>query len=831
MSATEQIINGLMNVVSQKDKKVTTPYDTAGTVTRVEGDTVWVHFVGGVDETPVQLTIAAKEGDTVQVRVGGGTAWLVGNQSAPPTDDKAANDAHKAADDAAGAAYKAHLAADEAMSAAARAAEQMATAVIQINSDIADLQSQIDGNVTSWFFDYDPTLSNYPASEWIAEGTESVHLGDTFYNTDNGYAYRWMSDGATPPTYSWQRISDTDVTQALAMAAAAQDTADSKRRVFVTTPTPPYDVGDLWFAGNSGDILTCTTAKDESGTYSATDFTKLNKYTDDTRAEQAYSYAGQAATAAAAAQSSANDAATAAANAQTSANAAATAASNAQDSADDAMTAAQDAQDSADDAATAAGNAMTEAQAAHTAANNAQTSANNAATAAGNAQTSADNAATAASRAQARADSAVTAASTAQAAANAAQTSADNAQESADKAQVSANNAGGYAAQALGNLSTVQSVAETLQWVTDHGTMTLTTDTAIDPTHVYFTQDADGDYVVGGVHYSVVVEPVAADLSTYYVLSIDESLQNYVGTHLAVTDEGLWILPAATGFKVLIATGNGTGYPVAGTYIIDATGATIARFAADTQIGKTGGHKLIVNERSLELDDENGTKRLFAGKPSARLTHVREAFTTSVATVKRPTYTVDVSSGVTATTLEGTACTVSDITTNSFIITGAESAAYIADYYTPDAIYSYSLGNGTQTVYSNNAVSESNGQAYGVNAHAENNAIAMGKNSHAQGDGTIAVAECQTVIGMYNDTSFYEVEIPDSGGGVTRGWLPFAFVIGNGNAALNRRTNAFAVDWNGGVRMALNTAAREGYEDHDLYAAITALGWESEVIV
>lgn len=636
MSAQDQIIKQLADSMRKPSK--TSSYDTTAKVVRIEDGVCWVHIDGGADETPVSMTINAKEGDDVQVRVGGGGAWLTGNRTAPPTDDKKANAAQHTADGAVGLAKT-----------------------------------------------------------------------------------------------------------ALQDAQVAHDAAIS---------------------------------------------------------------------------------------AQASAESAAIAAGQAQQSADEAATAAENAQESADDAATAAGNAMTEAQAAHTAANNAQTSADNAATAAGNAQTSADNAATAASRAQARADSAVTAASTAQAAANAAQTSADNAQESADKAQVSANNAGGYAAQALGNLSTVQSVAETLQWVTDHGTMTLTTDTAIDPTHVYFVQEAGGDYVVGGAHYSVVVEPVAADLSTYYVLSIDESLQNYVGTHLAVTDEGLWILPASTGFKVLIATGNGTGYPVAGTYIIDATGATIARFAADTQIGKTGGHKLIVNERSLELDNENSEKIFFAGKPSNGLTHVREVFTVGITAIQRPSHTVDVASGVTATTIDGTACTVSDITTNSFIISGGgDTPVYIADYYTPDTIYCYALGNGVQTIYSNNAVSESNGQAYGVNAHAENNAIAMGKNSHAQGDGTIAVAECQTVIGMYNDTSFYEVEIPDSGGGVTRGWLPFAFIIGNGNAALNRRTNAFAVDWNGGVRMALNTAEREGYEDHDLYAAITALGWESEVIV
>ena len=50
----------------------TSAYDSVAEVRRVEGDTAWVHIAGGVDETPVKLTIAAKAGDTVQVRVGGG---------------------------------------------------------------------------------------------------------------------------------------------------------------------------------------------------------------------------------------------------------------------------------------------------------------------------------------------------------------------------------------------------------------------------------------------------------------------------------------------------------------------------------------------------------------------------------------------------------------------------------------------------------------------------------------------------------------------------------------------------------------------------------------
>lgn len=67
--------------------KSTQPYDTRAEVVRVSGPTAYVHIPGGVAETPVTMTIACKKGDTVQVRVSGGRAWIVGNETAPPTDD------------------------------------------------------------------------------------------------------------------------------------------------------------------------------------------------------------------------------------------------------------------------------------------------------------------------------------------------------------------------------------------------------------------------------------------------------------------------------------------------------------------------------------------------------------------------------------------------------------------------------------------------------------------------------------------------------------------------------------------------------------------------
>lgn len=88
------------------NKPKTAPYDTEAQVVRVEGSTAWVHIPGGVDETPVAMTINASAGDTVRVRVGNGTAWLVGNDTAPPTDDHTAIIASRQAAQAAAIARK-----------------------------------------------------------------------------------------------------------------------------------------------------------------------------------------------------------------------------------------------------------------------------------------------------------------------------------------------------------------------------------------------------------------------------------------------------------------------------------------------------------------------------------------------------------------------------------------------------------------------------------------------------------------------------------------------------------------------------------------------------
>lgn len=75
--------------LTMKESK-TKPYDTVAKVLRIDERTAYVHIDGGADETPAQMAINCKSGDTVKIRVSGGKAWLTGNLTSPPTDDTAA---------------------------------------------------------------------------------------------------------------------------------------------------------------------------------------------------------------------------------------------------------------------------------------------------------------------------------------------------------------------------------------------------------------------------------------------------------------------------------------------------------------------------------------------------------------------------------------------------------------------------------------------------------------------------------------------------------------------------------------------------------------------
>lgn len=160
---------------------------------------------------------------------------------------------------------------------------------------IEEIQRQVDGSIATWFYDGVPTLNNPPASGWTTADLKNEHLGDLYYDNLTGYAYRFKYDD-TNRQWSWGRITDVDVTKALADAAKAQDTADHKRRIFVVQPTPPYDQGDLWVnatypSGNTetnaaqnkyyNDVLRCKTTKASGTSFAIADWGLASKYTDD----------------------------------------------------------------------------------------------------------------------------------------------------------------------------------------------------------------------------------------------------------------------------------------------------------------------------------------------------------------------------------------------------------------------------------------------------------------------------------------------------------------------------------------------------------------------
>lgn len=138
------------------------------------------------------------------------------------------------------------------------------------------LKEQIDGQIEQFFYTYDPTLSNVPAKDWTTDKLKEDHLGDLFYNTDTGAVFRFVKDNGV---YKWQQLSDAEVAKALATANDALALAKTKRRIFTSTPYTPYEVGDLWVQGTSGDIMRCTKTRD-TGSYTASDWAKASKYTD-----------------------------------------------------------------------------------------------------------------------------------------------------------------------------------------------------------------------------------------------------------------------------------------------------------------------------------------------------------------------------------------------------------------------------------------------------------------------------------------------------------------------------------------------------------------------
>lgn len=192
----DRTLKQLVESIKASGQPKTSAYDTSATVTRVEGGTAWVHIPGGVRETPVKLTVDAKAGDSVQVRVSGGRAFMVGNATAPPTDNTVANKA--------------------------LGETKTITKVVKVVQNLAEKTARIAGNTNQYFWhtetgsDTGAHITEIPQEDFLADPTNG---GGNLLARSNGIAVR---DGLTElATFSANRAQvGVDTSNHLTMSNA-----------------------------------------------------------------------------------------------------------------------------------------------------------------------------------------------------------------------------------------------------------------------------------------------------------------------------------------------------------------------------------------------------------------------------------------------------------------------------------------------------------------------------------------------------------------------------------------------------------------------------------
>ena len=159
--------------------------------------------------------------------------------------------------------------------------QELQTAVNVLNDTIIpDLQSQIDGSITSYEGTEVPTLNNAPANEWASTKEKNRHIGDYYdrfvvidgENVTERYKFSYQNN-----TYQWLRVADSGAAQALSEAREALGLAGTKAKLFYgdSTPAVPYSVNDIWIK-TSGVIYVSNANKADGSTASESDWQSVN---------------------------------------------------------------------------------------------------------------------------------------------------------------------------------------------------------------------------------------------------------------------------------------------------------------------------------------------------------------------------------------------------------------------------------------------------------------------------------------------------------------------------------------------------------------------------
>ena len=154
---------------------------------------------------------------------------------------------------------------------------------------IKDIENSLDKKAESWYQENDPSI------EWTA--TEETYLLDSdgeniLDGNGNPFLTVWEKEKSSHEGDLWKVPSTGDefiyISGNWVKSKVPDDLfdfIDGKAQIFVNTPVPPYNVGDLWFGGADADIMTCVRDR-QDGEFSADDWEKKNKYTDDSAVDE-----------------------------------------------------------------------------------------------------------------------------------------------------------------------------------------------------------------------------------------------------------------------------------------------------------------------------------------------------------------------------------------------------------------------------------------------------------------------------------------------------------------------------------------------------------------
>lgn len=392
--------------------------------------------------------------------------------------------------------------------------------------------------------------------------------------------------------------------------------------------------------------------------------------------------------------------------------------------------------------------------------------------------------------AQASADSAVADAARANEAATQAISDAADAADAADSAQDSANKAT-YA------LSDVEKVVGTVNWIAEHGEYLPTDDTAVDASKVYYTRSGSGTQA-DPYTYSVVANPVDSELSTYFELNVDESIQNFINAHVYLLTDGLYVTMDDDTHRVRIDSDS--------VDILDEDGTVVASFGVDGgRVGPSNNYRTEFNEYGMSVAGSESIFEVSSAKMSVD-THSQWEYSRLKHSIRldgsgiEKGYIFELPSGIKAKsdianfewadgyTGIGTAG-------NNALQEDSTSIWYTKDY--PVTAQSNFTSN-PSTSTPNDITGLYLHDLYGLvsqyfpkgdprlsmNAFRTVYEYTYTDKPHMRfGEGTLSSSDNQAVFGRYN--------VSDTNG-------DYAVIVGNGTAD-NARSNALAVKWNGDV--------------------------------